>query len=535
MEQAAASDQPPGRSIVRLSDHLAPWPLVAAFCLIALPWLNPFTHGPTAAVVPFLVSLACAAALLLVCGGALGRLTAAQLEAASARAWLAAALLSATIGVLQYFGATALFGPWVNATQVGEAFANLRQRNQFATLTNIGLVALAWLAVKYREQQRWRLLAAAILLVTANAASSSRTGLLQLLALAVIAGVWGGWRQPDVRRALVVSAMAYAAAAAALPVLAGLDATTNGILARLREGDVACASRLTLWNNVLYLIAQKPWLGWGWGELDYAHFITLYPGARFCDILDNAHNLPLHLAVELGVPVAALACSLGLWLVWRTRPWAETHPVRQMAWAVLAVILLHSMLEFPLWYGPFQMAACLAVWILVRSRRVMQAGTGAQDEARSQGGAVLPSPRAKLAAVCLAIVLAVCVGYAAWDYHRISQIYLPTKMRAPAYRENTLEKIRGSWLFRNQVRFAEFTTTELNPANAADLRAMGWELLHFSPEARVVEKLAESALMLRRDDEALALQARYRVAFPREHALWVKTSKLASSLPSRMD
>ena len=28
--------------------------------------------------------------------------------------------------------------------------------------------------------------------------------------------------------------------------------------------------------------------------MDYAHFVTLYPGERFCDILDNAHNLPLH-------------------------------------------------------------------------------------------------------------------------------------------------------------------------------------------------------------------------------------------------
>lgn len=36
--------------------------------------------------------------------------------------------------------------------------------------------------------------------------------------------------------------------------------------------------------------------------------MTLFPGERFCVLLDNAHNLPLHLAVELGVPVAALLC-----------------------------------------------------------------------------------------------------------------------------------------------------------------------------------------------------------------------------------
>ncbi|NZA01899.1 O-antigen ligase family protein [Ottowia beijingensis] len=98
------------------------------------------------------------------------------------------------------------------------------------------------------------------------------------------------------------------------------------MLERLRTGESTCGSRLILWRNVLHLIGLKPWTGWGWGELDYAHYITLYEGARFCHILDNAHNLPLHLAVELGVPVALAVCGLVAWLVWRGRPWAEQHP-----------------------------------------------------------------------------------------------------------------------------------------------------------------------------------------------------------------
>jgi O-antigen ligase len=113
---------------------------------------------------------------------------------------------------------------------------------------------------------------------------------------------------------------------------------------------------MTLWSNVLELIGQKPWFGWGWGRLDYAHYMHLYEGARFCDILDNAHNLPLHLAVELGVPMALILCGAALWSTWRSRPWRESDPLRQLAWTVLAVLALHSLLEYPLWYGPFQMA-----------------------------------------------------------------------------------------------------------------------------------------------------------------------------------
>jgi hypothetical protein len=95
-------------------------------------------------------------------------------------------------------------------------------------------------------------------------------------------------------------------------------------------------------------------------------------------------------------------------------------------------------------------------------------------------------------------------------------------MRAEPYRENTLNKIRGSWLFQNQVQFAELTTITLTPENAAQINAMAKQLLHFSPEARVVEKLIESAVMLGRDEEALFYLQRFKAAFPEAHARWSK-------------
>jgi hypothetical protein len=300
--------------------------------------------------------------------------------------------------------------------------------------------------------------------------------------------------------------LAYAVATLALPWVLGLDPAAHGMLARLRGGELACASRKVLWSNVLDLIVQKPWLGWGWGELDYAHYATLYAGPRFCDILDNAHNLPLHLAVELGIPVALLLCGLGTWWALRQRPWRETDPVRQLAWCVLAVILLHSLLEYPLWYGPFQIAFGLCVGLLWR--------TGAEI---SRPGA---TTRAPVVRRFLAVVVMVCCVYAAWDYHRVSQIYLAPPDRDAAYREGTLAKIGDSWLFRNQVRFAELALTPLTRDNARWTFNTATALLHYSPEPVVIEKVIESAVMLNLDDEALAHLARYRAAFPKEHARW---------------
>ena len=548
----------------------------ALFATIALtlPWLNPFASGPSPAVVPWLVSLGCAALALASLAMSAWRLTpvsrvsprasrtpgtpdpaplnSSKLAQITATAWLTAALLSAAIALLQYFGVANLFEPWVNTTQTGEAYANLRQRNQFASLTNIGLLALLWwvaqgptawsgrprgqvesegerldainlitpikpMTVRPALPQPWQTgqsasltIAAAALLAIGNAASSSRTGLLQLGAIVVMVGFWGGFKTPKTRLVLISAVLAYAVASAVLPPLAGLEWGTGGILGRLNEPMQACSSRRVLWANVLHLIGQNPWFGWGWGELDFAHFITLYPGypggggARFCDIADNAHNLPLHLAVELGIPRAVLICGTGLWLVWRGQPWREKDATRQMAWAVLGVIGVHSLLEYPLWYGPFQIAAVLCLCLL------LPAGVRLKLE---EIIATTRHWKAWSASFLIAFMLSF-TAYAGWDYHRISQIYLAPNLRSAAYQANTLAKIKNSWLFQSQVQFAELTTTTLTADNAAHVNALALALLHFSPEAQVAVKLIDSAVLLGKYDEAAFFEARLKAAFP---------------------
>jgi O-antigen ligase len=510
-------------------------PALVAFVFVALPWLNPFSPGPTSSVGPFLFSWLCAALVLLALAVARqnGRIPA--MVRAIALAWLAAAGLNALIGLLQYFAVTESFGVWLNHPQFGEAYGNLRQRNQFATLLNIGLLALLGLAASpdqpalawYRPPQPPGRLAfglcMAALLGCANAASSSRTGLLQLV-LVLLMMLW--WRQGAESRhlklpLLLTAVLAYAAASVALPLLAGLDPLGSGALARLRAGDPVCASRLTLWSNVLHLIAQKPWLGWGWGELDYAHFITLYPGVRFCDILDNAHNLPLHLAVELGVPAALLICTAGLLLVWLGQPWRERDAIRQMAWGILAVMLLHSLLEYPLWYGPFQMAAALSVWLLCW---VPRSGVRAYSYKVFR-------PLSLYSQALIAMLLIAFCGFAAWNYHLAGQIYLAPEERAEAYRQDTLEKTRHVWLFQDQVRFAELTLAEPNVGNALVMHALALDMLHFSPEARVVEAVLDSALILGRRDEVAFFAKRFAQAFRADYVLWAQKNPAAVASP----
>lgn len=449
---------------------------------------------------------------------------------------LLAALLSSVIGLVQYFGGDVGLAPWLQASTPGQAIGNLRQRNQQATLISLGTWALLWILAQIqvrletiekgvtvqqvlqgggRPWPSWLvgiLLAWGIaLLAIGGAATASRTGAAEWV---LIVTLMLFWRASYGRVALglaMVGILLYAVAAWLLPRLLfdWTGFTTDGLFSRILGHEQDCTSRRVLWENVLYLIAQRPWVGWGWGELDYAHYVTLFPGSRFCVLLDNAHNLPLHLAVELGLPVAVLVClALILWLV-QARPWNDRDPVRQLAWGVLAIVGLHSMLEFPLWYGPFQLVSVLAVALLWRG--------------------ALPrwvfSPLAKVAGG-VALVGVAAVGWiVASDYYRVSMLYRPVMLRPAAYREDTIAKVSDTAFFPDQVDFSLLSTTPLTRDTAPQIYVIANALLHFSPEPRVIEAVIESSLLMEKEDEAAFHMKRYRIAYPAEYARWRSTAE----------
>lgn len=537
--------------------------------LVGLPFLFPFFGGPSPNVWQLLVSWSCIALLLVLSDVALparrvmlgfglvavaiavspnadwtSRLSAcvalsvmgacAAVGAGLARsttavhrslAWglLGAGLLSAVLGLLQYFQLATPLVPWTTTPELGQAYGNLRQRNQFATLISMALISGLWLhALNEALRVRRALAGAALLLMLAAAASTSRTGLLQWLTI-VGAAAWMAYRERRqqnhnvkvyssasiVRRlphplALLALIPGYFVAAWLLPTLAGGE--FQGMFSRLREGDPQDQGRNLLWHNVVELIAQHPWRGWGWGELSFAHYSHLYAGPRFVEMLDNAHDLPLHLAVELGVPAALLIVGGLAWMVIAAHPWRERDPTRWMAWGVLGVIGLHSLLEYPLWYGPFQLAFGLCLGLL---------WPGKTPESTRHAGPFTAVP------ALMSLALMAMVGYAAWDYTRISQIYLSSDERLPAYRDDTLAKLQGSWLYANTVRFAGLTTMPVTRANAPEVHALAERALHFSPEPRVIIKLIESAQLMGLNDEALAQAVRFKRAFPAEYAKWL--------------
>jgi hypothetical protein len=182
-----------------------------------------------------------------------------------------------------------------------------------------------------------------------------------------------------------------------------------------------------------------------------------------------------------------------VWVL-RRAPWREQHPWRVMAWCVWVVLGLHSLLEYPLWYGPFQMTLGLAIGLLWVTP---SAQISAHIKQEAQEGPML-----------VAAILFIGCLYAAWDFNRVGQIYRQAASRDAAYRDNPLHHAKQSWLFRNQADFAELTTQTITADNAAELYPQAVRLMHYSPEARVVQRVIDSAKLLGHDEEAQTLTER---------------------------
>jgi O-antigen ligase len=460
--------------------------------LMVLPWMQPWAPAPLPNVVPLLISWSCMG-LLMVLGLHVQTLD-------IARAWAIAAALSSAMGLAQYFGLADALGQWVHIPEfVGEARANLRQRNQLATLTSVGIMATLWWASSglHRLHVLWLL----ALLAAGNAATNSRTGLLQMLLVTSLVTLWsrlGRSKQGLSWRWVLWALGVYILSSLILPLLLAASSGSDALSALTRMGsNDGCGSRRILWANVLELIAQKPWWGWGWNELKYAHYGASYSGERFCDILGNAHNGPLQLAFALGIPVATLIMLALLVITWAMRPWHARPIQHQLAWGVLAVIGLHSLLEFPLWYGPFQMALVLCVVLLLPPRLNVSA---VQQR-------ILPF-------VGTAILAA--AAFIAVDYARVRQIFMPDSQRSKLWPGDALSVAKSSMVFQTTALFAEYSMTPVTADNAAHMLATGLELLHYSPEPKVIRKVIEAAELIGDEKTAEHHKALMKAAFPSE-------------------
>lgn len=361
-----------------------------------------------------------------------------------------ASLLSAFISVMQVWAPDVLRGPvgmFIQPSHLeGRAVGNLRQPNHLATVLLWG--AIAWGALQ--AQSRMSTTAAATgmgLLMMALVLSGSRTGLLGTLILL-------GWatidrRLPRATRTVLALAPVMAALIwGGLQLWSrhqGLELSAATHLNPAASGDIS-SSRFAIWRNTWELIRQQPWTGVGWGWFNIAWTLTPMVD-RPVALFSHAHNLPLQLMVELGVPLglSVFGALIALWIWGAKRAWAweaaGDEPVcRRAAWVMTLAVGLHSLLEYPLWYAYLGIPSVLALLVCLGLDRPWK------RTARWQG----------VLQVFIGGTFIMVAGWAHSDYRTINAIYAPGPQSGTLH--DRIERgVQGTW-YADQAHYARATT-----------------------------------------------------------------------------
>ncbi len=346
-------------------------PLLGALGLVAAAALGSWAFGSLPLSLALsAIGLLSGAALLALSGASAARGPDGPAAfAALAMGLLLAGLASSAIGMVQVFAPEWMDGVWIGkSAYVGRAVGNVRQPNQLCTLLIWALIAAVTLH-ELRWLPRGAMWALAIPMVWAVQLSASRTGALGLLLLLL----WG-----LIDRRLTRSARWLLGATPVLYGLAFFAMTWFDSISKLGAGDRAklsmaadgtlslgdASARLSIWRDAVDLIAAQPWIGVGFGDFNLAWTLTSFPD-RSSLYFDNCHNLLLQLAVELGLPGAALVVGLLLWALWQglrraLRASGDSSFVARAGLMLVLSVGLHSMTEFPLWYAFFLLPAALA-------------------------------------------------------------------------------------------------------------------------------------------------------------------------------
>jgi Virulence factor membrane-bound polymerase, C-terminal len=207
---------------------------------------------------------------------------------------------------------------------------------------------------------------------------------------------------------------------------------------------------------------------------------------------DHAHNLPLHLAVELGLPLTAAVLGLLVAALWHSARLAlaadgAAGVTLRSAWVMLLLIALHSLLEYPLWYAYFLLpAAWLCGYGLGRPRSAVQAAS--PSRAFVAGGLLL------VAGSVLALA----------DYLSVVRIFAPP--RDGSSLAQRIDAGQRSALFAHHAGYAAATTIDDLPASHAAFTSAP----HYLLDTRLMIAWAEALARSGELDKARHLAQRMR-------------------------
>ena len=281
---------------------------------------------------------------------------------------LVGAEMNAWVAVLQHYFKFSFLDMAVMPANSAVMFGNLAQPNHFANYIMLGLVSLGLIHACHKLRG-WQVLLLALPLLFVLAMSGSRSTWLYLLCITGMAFLWQRRDKsllPLLRYCLLL--ILGFGLMNLIVLVPGMLGTHGNVTAAQRLLDGGIGVRFNIWREAWVMFTQNPLLGAGFGQFAWQHF-QLGPVLRdsvlsnLNDYVEHAHNIVLHIAAEMGLAgLVVLFGTLTLWIMQaRHAPRTIYH---WWTYALLAVLAIHSLLEYPLWYTYFLGVAAILLGML---------------------------------------------------------------------------------------------------------------------------------------------------------------------------
>lgn len=258
-----------------------------------------------------------------------------------------ASLVSVGLQLAQWFDLLK-YSTWIAEPPVSRFYANIYQPNLLGSLLLLGCVAMAW--AYYKKAVGTGVVVVSVLfLLTGVALTESRTAWINLILVLVLLGLF--WRQERPRYMLFAFALFlgyFAIFSYEIPLINEYLGRPVGVY---REASDPL--RLQMWASLSREILERPVMGFGWGQLAEA----IYQARDFPVAVFNAqhsHNIILDVLIFSGVVLGGLILLVcALFAVRFIRFLPSGSPAFVIPFAACSILIVHAMLELPLYYAYF--------------------------------------------------------------------------------------------------------------------------------------------------------------------------------------